>query len=311
MMRGTFFRYLAKCYLRNSFSEFGKWFIWSRIVIPNVDRWGEALVTKTKDGLKYNVKFPDVIQMYIYFFGIWEPVITRYFKSTLSKGDIVIDVGANIGYFTCLSSKLVGETGSVHAIEASPSIFGLLRQNVNLNNISNTNLYNHAVFNKSSNLKLFKSKADNIGATSLFERDDVSSKFETVIKSDKLSDIVGMEVLKKANLIKIDIEGAEWFAIDGIKDVISEVKADWLVEIDPKEIEKRGGNLHDMMAVFYENGFSAYQIDNIYDVSWYMKDNIDIRLEELKSDFTVRKDVIFTRKGVGELYSLFEKRYLR
>jgi FkbM family methyltransferase len=74
--------------------------------------------------------------------GIVEPALTKFIKQTLREGDIFIDVGANWGYFTCLSSKIVGDTGLVIAIEPIRATFLKL-----LNTIDRNKLFNVICFN--------------------------------------------------------------------------------------------------------------------------------------------------------------------
>jgi precorrin-6B methylase 2 len=87
----------------------------------------------------------DIIQQYIYYFGVWEPRITGWVSRHLAPGDTFIDVGANIGYYSLLASPLVGKTGTVVAIEASPRTFDDLLFNLELNNVSNVRPVNVAV----------------------------------------------------------------------------------------------------------------------------------------------------------------------
>ena len=74
-----------------------------------------------------------MIQRGIYFCGVWEPAITSFVRQTLQAGDVFVDIGANIGYYSCLAAKLTGSTGRVHAIEASPTICTILEENLRIN----------------------------------------------------------------------------------------------------------------------------------------------------------------------------------
>ena len=79
----------------------------------------------------------DVIQRYCYVFGIWEPNITHWTEAFLREGDLVLDVGANIGYFSLLASQAVGTTGTVVAVEPVPSIVTALKTNLAMNSAAN------------------------------------------------------------------------------------------------------------------------------------------------------------------------------
>src|SRR2546429_7961962 len=79
----------------------------------------------------------DILQQYIYYFGVWEPNLTRWIAQRLAPGDTFIDGGANIGYFTLLASKLVRDSGAGVAIEASPATFDALQRNLARNRARN------------------------------------------------------------------------------------------------------------------------------------------------------------------------------
>src|SRR5438270_7770359 len=91
---------ICRCYFLNSPSPIGKRLLWDRLVLPYIAWRPLHIQGKTKFGAKINVEFPDIIQTFIYFFGVWEPAITTYIRQILRPGDIFIDVGANVGYHT-------------------------------------------------------------------------------------------------------------------------------------------------------------------------------------------------------------------
>jgi FkbM family methyltransferase len=67
--------------------------------------------------------------------GCWEPGITRAIMSLVKPGMTIIEIGANVGYYTTLFGNLVGPTGSVRAFEANPEVFDLLTQNLAINGL--------------------------------------------------------------------------------------------------------------------------------------------------------------------------------
>src|SRR5262249_39238174 len=91
-----------------------------------------------------HVRMPDHIQKVIWLTGRWEPGITEFFRATLSPGDTFVDVGANIGYYSMLGSRIVGDSGHVYAIEGSPTTVAWPRENVRLNQAPNVDA-THAI----------------------------------------------------------------------------------------------------------------------------------------------------------------------
>ncbi|MCG2725697.1 MAG: FkbM family methyltransferase [Elusimicrobia bacterium] len=86
-----------------------------------------------------------------------ESFMTEFVKKVIKKGDIVLDLGAHIGYYTLIFAKLVGNEGKVIAFEPSPNNFALLKKNIGINGYKNVILKQKAVSNKNENIKLYLS----------------------------------------------------------------------------------------------------------------------------------------------------------
>lgn len=74
-------------------------------------------VAQMAGGFKMLVDLSESYERSIYYSGLYKPYLTRLFKQLLLPGDTLIDGGANIGYFSLLAAKYVGEQGNVHAFE--------------------------------------------------------------------------------------------------------------------------------------------------------------------------------------------------
>ena len=107
--------------------------LWNRVINPYFAWRDYHFVVKTQFGTLMKGTTSDVIQRYIYYFGTWEPNVGAFLRDRLKPGDVFVDVGANIGYFTLLGAKLVGRQGHVVAIEASASASEHLKANVTRN----------------------------------------------------------------------------------------------------------------------------------------------------------------------------------
>ena len=294
--------YLAKLlrlYIRYVPFEFGKWYLWSNVLVPYVNWRKLEFITTTKYGLRHKVSFPDLIQEHIYYFGIWEPSLTSYVAKSLAPGDVFVDVGANIRYFTCLASKLVGPTGQVFSVEASPSIYRLLEQNIELNKLTNVTIYNKAVYNQQTKIPMYKASQDNIGASTTYKEEAESKAYvrERDVEADTLDKIIKNNALYSARLVKIDVEGAEWFVLDGIKNSLGRFceKTEWLVEITPAAIEKQGGTVKQVLQLFVDKGYQPYQIENIYSAGWYMKRHHSDFIKSMPPVIEKQIDILFSK----------------
>jgi hypothetical protein len=131
---------LLRTYVRYAPRALWKQRLWDRVVEPRFAWHRRRFVARTRFGAAIAGETTEILQQYIYYFGLWEPEITRWIERALQPGDGFIDVGANIGYFSLLASKLVGERGAVVAIEPSPELFAALEAHVARNGAGNVRM---------------------------------------------------------------------------------------------------------------------------------------------------------------------------
>lgn len=135
-----------------------------------------------------------------------------FIKENLKEGDVFIDAGAHIGFYSLIASKRVGESGVVLAIEADSSMYKKLNRNIKLNSIKNIKTFLKGLSNEKGVLTL-NINNNNRGASSFLNR----AKSSTTVKVDTLPllDIIRDQGITKVKGIKIDIEGYEYKVLKG------------------------------------------------------------------------------------------------
>jgi FkbM family methyltransferase len=259
---------------------------------------GRIYKAKTYFGSTMFCNATDVLQMMILHFGCWEPTISRLVERLVSPGDTVIDVGANIGYDTLLASHLVGPTGNVVSIEANPTTFATIQKHLRVNGVSNVRAVNVAVSSQPGMLTLYEEGIYNSGAvTTLASR---GFRAFATVDAKPLHSVLTCEEAAAAKLIKADVEGAESAVITSILDRLSDYseRMNLIIEVsptdDPTTWKELFGRLRDA-------GFSAYKIENMYRLEWYLKWRRPAPLEPLLSLPDDLTDVLFTRSSPAEL----------
>jgi len=290
-------RILAKCYFSLPVN-FGKEWLWRNWVEKYLLWRKSSYQVSTVFGMRINITFPDQIQSYLYFFGIWEPEISSYILSKLKLGDIFVDVGSNIGYYSLLASSRVGQDGQVFAIEASPSIFSELQKNITLNGITNVSTFNVAVTDDPKKVEIFKGKETNIGmSTILSEEASRRGAFrEAVVSGQPLPKIIDESKLSRAKFIKIDVEGAEWLVIKGMRDIVKNLGHDTeiLIEINSQSVNELGGTVNELFDMFLSAGFKIFEIKNSYNVISYIQKNSP-KLKEYDGKDFIQKDFVLKK----------------
>jgi FkbM family methyltransferase len=161
-------------------------------------------------------------------------------RFTPKEGDTVIDIGAHIGRYTITSSKQVGNTGKVVAIEADPDNFQLLKRNIVLNNLTNVLPLNYAVFSTRTRMKLYEQSAS-AKYNSLMLARAAKTKNYVEVNADTLDSILKLNEVNQVNWIKIDVEGAEFEVLKGSTKTLSTENVSLLIEIhniaDPRHYD--------------------------------------------------------------------------
>jgi FkbM family methyltransferase len=289
----------VRTYVRYTPWTMGKQSFWARIVDPYFAWHAHHFLVPTIFGSYIAGDARDIIQQYIYYFGIWEPNLTHWMAERLTPGDTFIDVGANVGYYSLLASKLVGTYGTVVAIEASPEIFKTLQRNLALNYTENVRPVNMAVYHSNAVLKVFRGSEYEVGQTTILEDEAVERGFEVECEVDAapLSAILRREEMQNARLIKIDVEGAEWSVVHGMRPLLDSSRSDLeiIIEIKPECLARRGKQPDDLLNILSDAGFCAYRLENDYSVLSYLVPNGGRRPTRIRDGIECSTDVIFSR----------------
>jgi len=166
--------------------------------------------------------------------SVWEPESRAYFENNVQRGDVAIDVGAGIGHYTYLFSKLVGEDGHVIAYEPDPYMFKLLTANIKINQLQNVHAVMAAVGDSTGKVPFY---IGSVGASSLLPMRGVRSIVEVDIQTLDSFD------LPRLDWLKIDTEGTESSVLRGARRTIARCNPQLLVEFIP-EI----GPVHEILA---------------------------------------------------------------
>jgi FkbM family methyltransferase len=140
--------------------------------------------------------------------------ITGYEKHyRIKEGDVVVDAGAYLGHFTVYAAKRVGNTGKVVAFEPDAAVYRMLRHNIELNKLTNVVIINQAIWSHETELA-FDSRGN---ASQIVAEGDQAKALVRKMRVTSLDTELQRLGLPTADLIKMDIEGAELAAVQGAR----------------------------------------------------------------------------------------------
>jgi FkbM family methyltransferase len=136
---------------------------------------------------------------------LYDPEEIAFLRSRLHGGDVFLDIGSNIGFYALVAAKLVGPKGRVLAIEADPTCFGRLRENVELNGYAQVTPLNIGVSDKAETLRLSLHTSGNRGGNSFLG----TGEHGVDVPCLPLLTILLKQGIQRVTMAKFDIEGFE------------------------------------------------------------------------------------------------------
>lgn len=178
---------------------------------------------KIYSGVNKGFKWSPIVGDNDYAIGTYDLATSSLLEKFLVEGNIVYDIGANTGYFTLASARLVGDTGKVFSFEPLPANISMLQKHVSINKINNTVIMKMAVSNRQGKVN-FSNEENNLGNTyvdSIYFKDN-RNKIE--VDTASIDYLVNSLIITPPDLIKIDAEGAEYEILRGADKIISKYR---------------------------------------------------------------------------------------
>jgi FkbM family methyltransferase len=177
----------------------------------------------------------------------FEPEIIETAKKYIKNGTTVLDLGANFGQMSIEFSKLVGNTGKVYSFEAQNFVFNFTKKNLDANNCNNVTLFEKAVYNKVDEFLYFPQH--DFSPASAFKGAPFSG---LALISDskkgipvKTVTIDSLNIETPISFIKVDVQGADLFAMQGAKQTILKHKPVIIFEFEQPVQENFGTSFND------------------------------------------------------------------
>jgi len=251
----------------------------------------------TKAGFVFIGQSDDVIARYLHVFGVWEPDITAWVAASLHTGDVVLDVGANSGYFSLLASQIVGPEGLVISVEPVPTIFHDLMVNLEANSVTNVTAYQFAAAAEPGYLEVYRPKSGNPGDATTVRMAGMVS--EGLVEAKPLDSIFDECDRAHVRIVKIDTEGDELNALRGMRELLIQMpsRAAVIVELTPDFLALRNQHQDEVFALMSTHGFDPFWIPNDYTPARYSRDVVTApRPLEPSRELQAATNVVFRKR---------------
>lgn len=194
-------------------------------------------------------------------FGGYEPVLTREFLKHVQPRDTVIDIGANIGYYTLLGAQAVGPKGRVYAFEPDPSPYALMSAGIQANGFKNVTAEQVALSDQAGVVTLYRDCINRGDNRIITPRDQRVRREAVQVRALRLDDYLPGDT--RIAFIKSDTQGADGMVLEGARRTITRQDSMWLaVEFWPYGLHRAGWPPERFLMLLYSLGFrQIWEID--------------------------------------------------
>lgn len=211
-------------------------------------------VVKRVQGSKMILDLNDVgISRELAIYGVHEKNSTAEVKRIITPGMKILEVGANIGYYALLETRLAGSTGHLYAMEPSPFNFSLLERNLKLNGLANYNLYQTAAGSQKGIAKFLLSGRSNL--STFIEREDLTGE-EVDVSVITLDDFLAD---KQVDFIRMDVEGYELEILKGARAALAKDPKPkfFFIEVHSELLHKKQSSAKEIIILLKEYGYEV------------------------------------------------------
>jgi len=195
-----------------------------------------------------------------YTYGVDDPDLALV-GSLLAPGDIFIDGGAHVGLFTLVAAARVGPAGRVLAFEPASAARDQLLQNLELSRFPWVEVSTRALAECAAERSFVAFANDSWGSSSFAPPPALAGGSVETIETTTLDAVIAEQNQERIRLVKLDLEGAEYAALQGAQRLLRDVGPDFLVELEPEHLARQGTSAADVARLFAEHGYRFFTVD--------------------------------------------------
>ncbi len=178
----------------------------------------------------------------------------------LAPGDVFVDVGANVGYFTVIAAQIVGPGGTVHAFEPDERSLSLLRASLKANRLANVRANVIALWSETANLQFVPERQSAVSHLDIGRHAENGVRTLSV-RADTLDRYMKAFPDQSVKAVKIDAEGADLAVLTGMREILSHDSPAIIVEVMDWALARCGHTAQDLIQYLNGFGYSAHDLD--------------------------------------------------
>ncbi len=220
----------------------------------------DGFLIKKVQGNKMILNLNDVgISKELLLEGVHEKNTTNQFKKEISEGMNILEIGANIGYYTLIAAKMIKDKGHIYAFEPSPQNIRSLIANIYINGFENiVEVHREGIADKTGRLTFFLYSKSNLCSFVRRETEgDIIQTGEIMVDVTTVDQFLGN---RNIDYLRMDIEGFEWEAIKGMKKTLGDKDNSprgMYIEVHSVLLQKRGHSAKEFINILMDYGYSV------------------------------------------------------
>lgn len=224
-------------------------------MVPNNYQYKEGSIRqfKTFDNVVLEADISDYVGHHLYY-GFQDLGHEALFR-LVNKGNIILDIGTNLGATLLHFAALTGNKGFVYGFEPDPINYNNCLNNIALNGFTNIDVSQIGLGNKAGSFNLVVDIESNRGGNRISDAE--TSKNKTVITVERLDDWAEKKAVHAVNLIKIDVEGFEYKVLKGGENLVKKTMPTLFIELDDNNLKNVGDSAQDLIKLLEGWGYSV------------------------------------------------------
>jgi FkbM family methyltransferase len=212
-------------------------------------------IATLRSGARIKTTRVDHLQLLLAYLGTFEPIAVDEMRRHLKSGGTLLDVGANIGFYTIEGAQAVGPSGKVISIEAVPHHAQSVRDSAALNDMKNVEVVSVAAADADGEATITLPTQANHGMYTLGK---VAGTESYCVPMRKIDDLVGAT---RIDFVKMDIEGSEYRALLGARRMLERDRPPILIELNENALQACGASSYELKQLLSGLGYSGMLLD--------------------------------------------------